>query len=349
MPAPDEMKSVLRSFEFRREREQTWLELDALVKKIEKSGVKSLSATELSRLPVLYRATLSSLSVARTISLDQNVVSYLESLAGRAYFAVYGTKRHLRDALGSFFFYQFPAAVRRAKWPLLLSLLFMLLGSMTAFMMVSDDPEAYYSLVGDAYAGGRNPASSTADLKEVLYSGGDKRSDELGAFASFLFTHNAKIGMIAFALGFAIGVPTMFLMFINGLILGAFAALYHSRSLSIDLWGWLLPHGVTELGAVILCGGAGLILAQCIVFPGRHTRLENLALRGRVAGQIVLGAVLMFLIAGVIEGVFRQRVQSVPIRYAVAATTFALWALYFTFVGRTRQRLEASADDEGRA
>lgn len=338
--------NVLRSFEFRKERERSWVELEWLVDRVEKKGITSLSSSELSRLPVLYRAALSSLSVARTISLDQNVIAYLETLAGRAYFAVYGTKRHLREALSSFFFHQFPAAVRRSKWAILMSSLFLLLGAVTAFVMVQGDADIYYSLVGDDYSQGRNPASSTADLREVLYDGGDHKTDELGAFASFLFTHNAKIGMMAFALGFALGVPTMFLMFVNGLILGAFAALYHSRSLSVDLWGWLLPHGVTELGAVILCGGAGLVLAHAIVFPGRHTRLENLAQRGRIAGQVVIGAVIMLLIAGTIEGVFRQRVQSVPIRYAVASTTFVLWAAYFIFAGRKRQRLEESMEVE---
>ena len=335
--------SVLRSFEFRREREHSWAELELLLERVEKKGIQSLSADQLSRLPILYRAALSSLSVARSISLDQNVVAYLESLAGRSYFAVYGTKRHLRESISNFILYQFPASVRRAKWPVLLSALFLLLGSITAFMMVSSDPELYYSLVSDAYAQGRNPASSTSELRGILYGGAEHSSDELGAFASYLFTHNAKIGMIAFAVGFALGVPTMFLMFVNGLILGAFAALYHSRSLSIDLWGWLLPHGITELGAVILCGGAGLVLAQSVVFPGRHTRMENLAIRGRIAGQIVFGAVFMLLIAGLIEGVFRQTVHSVVIRYCVAASTLAFWASYFGFVGRKRQRLERVA------
>jgi len=336
---------VLRSLEFRREREASWHQLEGLLSRVERRGIRSLSAAELTRLPVLYRATLSSLSVARSISLDQNVVAYLESLAGRAYFVVYGTKRHLRESLATFFLYQLPVAVRRSKWLLAASFAFMLLGTVTAFMMVRSEPDLYYSLVSEDYSQGRSPASSTSELRQVLHGGGQEhRSDELGAFASFLFTHNAKIGMVAFAVGFALGVPTIFLLFVNGLILGAFAALYHSRSLSMELWGWLLPHGVTELTAVALCGAAGLMLAQCIVFPGRHTRLENLAIRGRVAGQIVLGAVVMFLIAGLIEGIFRQLVHDIGVRYGVAALSLVCWVLYFALVGRRRQRLEEGVE-----
>ena len=105
----------LKSFDFRREREASWRELEQLIQRIEKRRIRSLSAQELARLPILYRAALSSLSVARSISLDRNVVEYLESLVGRTYFFVYGTKRSLRTALADFFFYRFPAAFRRSR------------------------------------------------------------------------------------------------------------------------------------------------------------------------------------------------------------------------------------------
>jgi uncharacterized membrane protein SpoIIM required for sporulation len=164
----------------------------------------------------------------------------------------------------------------------------------------------------------------------------------LATFASFLFTNNARIGMLAFALGFLAGLPVFLLLFVNGLTLGAFAALYHGRGLSLDFWGWILPHGITELGAVVLCGGAGLVLAQALVFPGRSTRLRNLAAGGRRAAVVVIGAVMLFFIAGLIEGIFRQTVQSVPVRYAVAAATLAWWTFYFGWVGRARERLESA-------
>ena len=93
------MALLLKSFEFRREREKTWRELEKLVDTVEKNGVRGLSARQLARLPQLYRAALSGLSVARAISLDKNLVDYLESLCARAYFCVYGTKRHFVDAV----------------------------------------------------------------------------------------------------------------------------------------------------------------------------------------------------------------------------------------------------------
>jgi uncharacterized membrane protein SpoIIM required for sporulation len=145
---------------------------------------------------------------------------------------------------------------------------------------------------------------------------------------------------MAFALGIFGGLPTVFLLFQNGLIVGAFAALYAGRGLSWDLWGWLLPHGVTELLAVILCGAAGLLLAHALVFPGAEPRADALRRRGRQAAEIALGCVGMLFIAGLIEGIFRQTVTSIDVRYAVASSTALFWLFYFGWVGRAHARAE---------
>ncbi|MHC4341384.1 MAG: stage II sporulation protein M [Planctomycetota bacterium] len=325
----------LKSYEFRKEREKTWRRLERLVARVEKSGLHSLGAEELAQLPLLYRATLSSLSVARTISLDQALLEYLESLGARAYFCVYSAKKNLRETLADFFARRLPQTVRRFRWYVALSALILLAGTAVAFVLTVRSPDWFYTFVDEGYQAGRNPAASTATLRGALYDEKDFGS-ALGSFASFLFTHNARVGMTAFALGFVAGLPVYILLFMNGLILGAFGALYHSRGLGLDWWGWVLPHGVTELFAVILCGAAGLALAHALVFPGRYTRLQNLALRGREAGIVVLGAVVLFFIAGLIEGIFRQMVMDITVRYLVILLTASGLAWYFLRVGRTQ-------------
>ena len=158
----------LKSFEFRREREKTWTELERLVARVEKGGVRGLSANQLARLPVLYRATLSSLSVARSISLDRNVLEYLESLCARGYFCVYGTKRHLRDVLADFFGRRFPATFRRFALHIAAAALIMGVGTLTAYVLTARNPEWFYAFVPESVAEGRNPAATTEELRAVL-------------------------------------------------------------------------------------------------------------------------------------------------------------------------------------
>lgn len=327
---------TLKSAQFRREREKTWRELEGLLARVEEAGLASLSAAELNRLPVLYRAAASSLSVASAISLDRNLLDYLTALVARAYICVYGAKRRVGEAIAEFFHLDFPWVVRRYFAFVAASLLLLALGILTGYRMTLADPERYYSFVGDAMAQGRTPESSTQELRDILYQ--EERSAELSVFASFLFTHNAKVGMLCFALGFAAGVPVVYLLFSTGLMLGAMAALYQSKGLGAEFWAWVLPHGVTELGAVCLCGAAGMVLGAAIVFPGRHTRLRNLALRGREVALLAVGAVTMFLVAGLIEGFFRQLVQDVTVRWSLAAGTLLFWTWYFLAKGRERDR-----------
>ena len=325
---------ALKSYEFRREREATWRELEALVAAAESNGVKSLAAEQLLRLPALYRATLSSLSVARAISLDRNVVDYLESLSARAYFCVYGARSNPFKSIGRFFGQRFPDAVRAAKLPVLVSFLCMLAGVVVGFWLTTADAEWFYTFVSTDMAGDRIPTATTQELRAALFSSGGSGVETLNLFATFLFTHNATIGLLCFALGFAVGVPVALLLFYNGTVLGAFAALYVGRGLSVELGGWLLIHGGTELLAVVLCGGAGLVLGGALAFPGRHSRLDNLAIRGRSAAVIAIGAVAMFLIAGGLEGFARQIVHDTSLRYVVALVMLAFWVVYFTRSGR---------------
>jgi uncharacterized membrane protein SpoIIM required for sporulation len=325
----------LKSSAFRAEREASWRELERVLALVERKGIRGVEAGDLSRLPALYRATISSLSVARAISLDRNLLDYLEALCGRAYLAVYGSNRHLSEALADFYLRRFPQAVRTHRWHIALAFGLLIAGALVGASVVARDAERFYSFVQPEYAQGRGPTASTELLRDALYAPAGT-AKMLKSFAMFLFSHNAQIGLMAFAVGFAGGIPAALLLFSNGLLLGAFAQLYGSRGLAVDFWAWVLPHGTTELTAVALCGAAGLALGQAVVFPGREERLAGLARRGREAAVLVLGAVGLFFVAGLVEGIFRQLVPSIPGRYAMAFVSATLWVVYFGWVGRQR-------------
>lgn len=323
-----------RSVEFRRERERSWKELERLVAVVERGGLAALNERDLLRLPTLHRAAVSSLSVARAISLDRNLLEFLEALTARSYFCVYGVRRRPLAVVWEFAARGFPRAVRGAAPQMWLSATFLLLGTVVGFVLTRVDLANYWSFVDFGMAQGRDPAASDETLRDVLYASELDSSELLARFASFLFTHNAQVGILCFALGFAAGVPVFYLLFVNGLSLGAMSALHHARGLGLDWWGWVLPHGVTELGAIVLCGGAGLMQARALLFPGRRTRMASLAAEGRRAGLVVIGACGMLFFAALIEGFFRQLVRDVPVRYAVTVTSALLWALYFARAGR---------------
>ncbi len=245
--------------------------------------------------------------------------------------------------LSTFFARSWPAAVRAIGRPILLSIAVTVLAALAGYWLTMADPEWYYTLVGDM-AQGRTPASSTEALRKVLYDGAEEDGGELTAFSSFLFVHNSRIALLCFALGIALGAPTLLLLVMNGLTFGSFFALYASRGLGFELGGWLIIHGGTELLAVALCGGAGLAIADAFLFPGQKTRLQSLTERGRVAGLVALGAVVMLAIAGVLEGIGRQVITDDLTRYGIGIGMLVLWALYF-LSGRSELPAVGSIDD----
>jgi uncharacterized membrane protein SpoIIM required for sporulation len=321
--------TTLKSTQFRREREPSWRELEGLLEKLRRGSPRALSPKELTRLPALYRGALSSLSVARAISLDQSLLAYLESLANRAYFQIYGPRAGFGRVALDFIRVSFPAAVQRLGGGMLLGIALTFIPALIGYWLCMGNAEWYYTLMPDAMADGRVPTASTEELRKYLYDNEVPGGDYLSVFASYLFVHNAGIGIACFALGFAFGLPTALLLISNGLMLGAFVALYMSHGLGIEIGGWLIVHGSTELLAVALCGGAGFGLAKGLLFPGEKTRLAALAEQGRVAGQAALGCVIMFVIAGALEGYARQLVISLWARYAIGGTMLLFWALYF--------------------
>ena len=336
--APTEPLVRLKSREFRRAREAGWRELEALVAAGEARGLGALTARELERMALLYRAALSALSVARSIAVDRGLLRYLEGLGLRAHLCLYGPEPGLGRALAAFFARRLPAAVRGLAWPLLAAAILLLLGVVAGSALVDRDEAWFAALVPAGLAGGRGPTSTAYDLREVLEQGLPGLADTLHMVANALFANNTAVSLLAFGLGFVAGVPAALLVFYQGLVLGAFVALHAHRGLLTEFLGWIAIHGVAELGALLICGAAGLRIGAAVVFPGRHRRRDELALAGRAVAPAVAGAVAMLLVAAVLEGVFRQLVQPTAERFAVGGISLVLWLGYYLLAGRERRR-----------
>ena len=316
----------LKSGRFRAEREADWRRLERLLDKAEKDSLKSLTETEIVEAAVLYRAALSSLSVARATSLDQGLVEYLEGLSTRAYFFVYGVRTPLGQRISRFFAHDWPAAARALWRETLVSFVLLVLGAVAAFVMTRRDPDWYYAFVPAELAGGRDPTASAKFLRDGLYDGAGQ--DGLSAFATMLFTHNAGVALFAFALGFAFCLPTGLLVAYSGGMMGAMMALYMSKGLGFELGGWLAIHGVTELFAIVLAGAAGFRIGWSLAFPGGLSRAEAASQAGRQSAMLMIGVVVMLFFAGLLEGFGRQLINDDLTRYLIAGVSGVIWLGY---------------------
>jgi uncharacterized membrane protein SpoIIM required for sporulation len=324
----------LKSQKFREARQGDWRALNAALDRADRQGLGGFSVEDILNLPVLYRSAMSSLSMAQSISLDRNMITYLQALCARAYVTVYGPQTRVKDILSGFFARDWPKSVRRL-WPeIAISIAIFLVGLAAGWMICAHDSSWYANFVG-GMSEGRTPSASAEVLRKSLGHG--EKDAMLSPFAVFLMTHNTQVAIMAFATGVVFGVPTFGLTLYTGLQMGAMLWLFASKGLGIEFAAWLSIHGTTEISAFIISGACGFNIARRLMFPGDLSRRAALAEAGKLTGTAMIGVALMLTVAGCLEGIGRQTITEPVFRFAIGGVMLTLWLAFFLFVGRPKK------------
>ena len=210
----------------------------------------------------------------------------------------------------------------------------MVAGVVVGWVLVAGDTEWYYALVPGQFSDARMPGASREVLLGTLF--GNQGQDAKSLFAASLFSNNAQVAILAFALGFAFGVPSLLLLVHNMAVMGAMLWLYHGQGLTLDFAGWLAVHGTTEIFAILLAGAAGLHIGRSMAFPGRRGVMQAAAEAGQRAAQVMAGVVLMLVVAAILEGFARQLIDDTAGRLTVGGFMLVFWLTYFFVFGRVR-------------
>src|SRR5688572_25603241 len=258
-----------------------WNELEELVRRA-RSWWKPLSATQRERLDELYRRTTIQLARVSTRSSDPSLINYLNNLTAAAHSIIYlPPGESAVHKVGQFVWEGFARAIARHWREHLLSALLVVGGAVLGYIAATSDPVLAHAIWPSIDP--RQPGSTPDQLLEHLRYGRDEMGGQKFLFASFLFQHNLKVGILAMATGVLAAVPTVVLMVFNGMVLGVFAAIHHEAGIHSEMWAWILPHGITEIGAIILCGGVGFMLGKAVIRPGAMSRNQSLMQAGREA------------------------------------------------------------------
>lgn len=306
---------------------QIWSRLEALINRFKKSR-RGFSVEERCELDSLYRQTTIHLSQVKTNTSDQNLIEYLNQLTANAHSLIYlpPKKSIFHGAIVSIVFGFARSIARYWRYHLAAALIF-ISGGVVSYFATLNDPLAGYALSAPILAG-RGPGSSKEQLLEVLRGGREDGSGKKFVFASMLFGNNFKVSVLALAAGILAAIPTILIMFYNGLIMGVFVAVHHQNGIYSEMWAWILPHGITEFGAIFLCGGIGILIGKSIIAPGDVSRIESLRVAAKAAGITLAGAALMLLFAAIIESYLRQSNLSTTARLSFAAGTGLFWIAY---------------------
>ena len=283
-----------------------WRELEGVLARMEEDPGFKLTLDEARRLHYLYERTSADLGKLVTFSSEPELRRYLESLVARAYSEIHESRsRERRVKPMKWFLHTLPQTFRRHINAFWLSLAITIVGTLFGTFAMAFDPEAKHAILPEMFANHLGDPTERVRAEESAKD--DRLEGGKASFSAFLMRNNITVSIKAMALGMTYGIGTILLLFYNGIIVGLVGTDYVMAGQTQFLLGWLLPHGVIEIPAILIAGQAGLVLANALIGWGRRDRLSvRLRAVSRDLTTIITGVALMLVWAGIIEAFMSQ-------------------------------------------
>jgi uncharacterized membrane protein SpoIIM required for sporulation len=321
------------------ERRPAWKRLGELLNTIQRKGPRRCETAQVQELIRLYRETAADLARLRTLRADPQEVAHVNRLVAASHGLIYrGDRRRRSGGLLRFFAREYPRLVRQTWAYSLTSFLIGAAFAGMAFVTVQHSPEVVSDIMGggDAEFLERHSADDIRQRFQVLPS---------HMLSGFVTTNNIRVAILAFALGITYGLGTVYVLAVNGVMLGGFAGAYARSGVGGDFWLTVLPHGALELSAIVLAGGSGLLLGHALWRPGDRTRRLALRETAAVSVQLAVGLIPAFIVAGLIEGfVTPSREMSQELKLGLGILAAAVFWTYVLLAGRGPAAHEAPGE-----
>lgn len=313
--------------------QQSWHRLEQLTGQARK--LRDVSPDQLDELVGLYQRAGSNLAHARlAYRSDDALIGRLTFLVAEAHSVLYSTRStEVMRGLGRFFTVSFPAAVWSIRRFIFIATLLTIVPWIVLTVWIGISPDAFDLTADEAI----RTSYIERDFEEY-YS-----SQPAQNFASQVFLNNVRVGILAFAAGILLCVFTAAILAYNGANVGVAGGLFTHVGEWERFWGLILPHGLLEISAVIVSGAAGLRLGWTVISPGDRSRWAALTADGRYIGNVLIGMVLAFGIAGLIEGFVTGQPWPTSVRVAIGAIAFiAFWGWTIVY-GQRASEIDAEA------
>ena len=273
-------------------RQSHWKRLEHLLDQSHRDGLKSLPRLELQELGLLYRQAAADLSALREDPTGKSYARYLNLLLSRAHNTIYTGQKSSARGIVYFYRYTYPKIFRRNLSLITTAFLLFVAGGLAGMLLSLVRPEFMSLFLGPHMM-------ETIDHHKMWT---DSVVSVAPAMSSRIMTNNLAVSFAAFAGGISAGVLTVLSMVYNGVLIGVVGTACWLGGMSLPLWSFIAPHGVLELPAIFIAGGAGLRIAQGMLFPGFLSRRDSLAKSGGEAVRLLIGVIPILFLAGLIEG-----------------------------------------------
>jgi uncharacterized membrane protein SpoIIM required for sporulation len=311
-----------------------WDRLERMLDQSQNQGLGSLTRMELQELGLLYRQAAADLSTLREDPSGKSYARTLNLLLSRAHNTIYTGQKSSAKGILHFYRETYPQVFRRNLGLVSAACLLFVIGGMAGMLISVTHPQFMHQFLGPRML-------ETIDQHKMWT---DSVVGMKPAESSRIMTNNMSVSFAAFAFGITAGLGTIYMMVFNGVLMGVVGVACWFGGMSIPLWSFVAPHGLLELPAIFIAGGAGFRIAQGLLFPGLLARRDSVAQAGGEAVRLVLGVVPILIIAGTIEGFFSPS-PAIPwqMKFVTAAAIAIIFFSYLLFAARAGETRSQSS------
>lgn len=281
-----------------------------------------------------YIELTNDLAYAQTFYVNSKTKDYLNELSILAHQQLYRDQKASSGQIGRFFLEDVPHAVWQIRRPLLYSFLIFLLAIAIGFVSAQYDLDFVRLILGDHYVD-----MSIANIEKgdpaAVYAGGS----EIGS-ALAITINNVRVAFLAFAYGIFFSLGTGYILFSNGIMVGAFHHLFYQYGVMGQAMSAIWIHGMIELSVIVIAGGCGLAMGNSILFPKSYTRLESFKRAVKVAVKVLVSTVPFFIVAGFLEG-YVTRYYKISLSFSLFIIFLSLVAIVYYYMWRPYQLAKA--------
>ncbi|HEX7065251.1 MAG TPA: stage II sporulation protein M [Bacillales bacterium] len=320
---------------FIKQHREDWRELEQRIASLEKRK-KDLTGVDIDRFDQLYQKAAHHLSYSQTYFPGEEVAVYLNGLVAKSHNLFYKDQVSSLQQIRYFFSTKFIGLLLEQWRFIVIAMILFLAGGFAAFVSVLNDPLHIYSVLPE----------NVAQSVDHDHLGDGAAAVNSSLMSASIMTNNIQVAFLAFAGGVTFGIITVYLLIYNGIMIGALAALFWHYGKTYEFWAFIVPHGMIELTAIFIAGGAGLLMGYKLFVPGPYSRLFQLKWQARRSVQLLLGTVPLFIVAGIIEGFITPAELPLAAKYGVAILTVGGLVLYIAS-GRLLQRRHSAKASPG--
>ncbi|MGG4496864.1 stage II sporulation protein M [Brevibacillus reuszeri] len=310
----------------------SWAQLEQLVERFDRHP-REIEANDIDQLTHLYKKASAHLAYIRTYDPSNEMTLYLNQLVSRAHNLAYKQHSSSWQQLTHFFGSHLMQLIEKRAGFIAVAALLFIIGGVSGFAAVMVDPLNLYYVLPQGMAEQIDPSRL----------GEGHASINSPVVSTMIMTNNMKVAMLAFVSGITFGIFPIYLLLFNGLLVGALAAVYFQSGSSYAFWAYILPHGVIELTAIFIAGGAGLHMGYRMLVPGRFARKYQFLEAAKESAQLLLATLPLLVIAGIIEGYITPSSLSLEVKYVVAFVTLLILIGWY-LIARRRRFYNASLD-----